>query len=45
MRVDVVRWTPNPQLASRIPAAAQHAVDSVRTLMLAGKFTMPPDAK
>jgi len=41
MRVDVVRWTPNPVLESKIPAAAMHAVDSVRTLMLAGKFTVP----
>jgi basic membrane lipoprotein Med (substrate-binding protein (PBP1-ABC) superfamily) len=41
MRVDVVRWTPNPALASKIPASAVHAVDSVRTRMLAGKFTVP----
>ena len=41
MKLDVVRWTPNPALASKIPAAAMHAVDSVRTLMLAGKFSMP----
>ncbi|HEY2850807.1 MAG TPA: BMP family protein [Gemmatimonadaceae bacterium] len=41
MKLDVVRWTPNPALISKIPAAAMHAVDSVRTMMLAGKFTMP----
>jgi basic membrane lipoprotein Med (substrate-binding protein (PBP1-ABC) superfamily) len=41
MKLDVVRWTPNPSLESKIPAAAAHAVDSVRTLMLAGKFTIP----
>jgi basic membrane protein A len=38
MKLDVVRWTVNPALEARIPAAAAHAVDSVRTLMLAGKF-------
>jgi len=41
MRVDVVRWTPNPVLESKIPASAMHAVDSVRTRMLAGTFTVP----
>ena len=41
MQLDVVRWTVNPALASQIPAAAAHAVDSVRTQMLAGKFTLP----
>jgi basic membrane lipoprotein Med (substrate-binding protein (PBP1-ABC) superfamily) len=41
MKVDVVRWTPNPALESRIPASAKHAVDSVRTQMLAGKFSIP----
>ena len=41
MKLDVVRWTPNPALESRIPASAKHAVDSVRTLMLAGRFTIP----
>ena len=41
MKVDVVRWTPNPALESRIPATAKHAVDSVRTQMLAGKFSIP----
>ena len=44
MKLDVVRWTPNPALAARIPASATHAVDSVRTLMLAGKFAMPTPA-
>lgn len=41
MKLDVVRWTPNPALESRIPASAKHAVDSVRTQMLAGKFAIP----
>lgn len=41
MKLDVVRWTVNPALAAQIPAAAVHAVDSVRTQMLAGKFTVP----
>jgi basic membrane protein A and related proteins len=40
MRLDVVRWTVNPALASKIPVAAAHAVDSVRTQMLNGKFTL-----
>jgi basic membrane protein A and related proteins len=43
MRLDVVRWTVNPALASRIPTAAAHAVDSVRTQILAGKFTLPAE--
>src|ERR1035441_5156160 len=38
MKLDVVRWTVNPALAGRIPAAAMDAVDSVRKLMLAGTF-------
>jgi basic membrane lipoprotein Med (substrate-binding protein (PBP1-ABC) superfamily) len=41
MRLDVVRWTANPTLAARIPAAASHAVDSVRTRMIAGTFALP----
>ena len=41
MRLDVVRWTVNPALASRIPPAAVHAVDSVRTRMLAGTMVLP----
>ena len=41
MKLDVVRWTPNPALESRIPARAMHTVDSVRTQMLAGKFAIP----
>jgi basic membrane lipoprotein Med (substrate-binding protein (PBP1-ABC) superfamily) len=44
MRLDVTRWTVNPQLAAKIPPAATHAVDSVRTLMLAGKFALPAPA-
>ena len=38
MTLDVVRWTVNPALAPKIPGDAVHAVDSVRTLMLAGRF-------
>ena len=47
MKLDVVRWTVNPALAVRIPGAAMHAVDSVRTLMLNGKFvpSTPTTAK
>jgi basic membrane protein A and related proteins len=41
MRLDVVRWTVNPVLASRIPATAVHAVDSVRTRILAGTMILP----
>jgi basic membrane protein A len=41
MKLDVVRWTPNPALESKISPVAIHAVDSVRTRMLAGKFTIP----
>jgi hypothetical protein len=36
-----VRWTVNPALATKIPAAATHAVDSVRAQMLSGKFVLP----
>jgi basic membrane protein A len=45
MRLDAVRWTVNPALAARIPAAAAHAVDSVRRQMLDGKFTRPSAAR
>jgi basic membrane lipoprotein Med (substrate-binding protein (PBP1-ABC) superfamily) len=45
MRLDVVRWTVNPALAAKIPAAAVHAVDSVRTQMLAGKFARPASVR
>ena len=41
MRLDVVRWTVNPALAAKIPAAATHAVDSVRAQMLSGRFVLP----
>ena len=40
-RADVVRWTVNPVLAATIPVATAHAVDSVRAVMVAGKFTLP----
>ena len=35
---DVVTFVPNPALAARIPATAQHAVDSVKAEMKAGRF-------
>ena len=35
---DVVTFVPNPALLARIPAAAQHAVDSVKSEMKAGHF-------
>ena len=41
---DVVTFVPNPAMAVRIPASAQHAVDSVKAEMKAGRF-MRPDAK
>ncbi len=44
MRLDVVRWTANPALATRLPAAAAHAVDSVTAQMRDGKFTLPSAA-
>ena len=33
---DVVTYVPNPAMSSRIPATAQHAVDSVKAEMKAG---------
>jgi basic membrane protein A and related proteins len=41
MRLDVVRWTVNPALASRISPATAHAVDSVRTRIVAGTMVLP----
>lgn len=38
---DVVRLTLNPKLESSIPAATKTAIDSVRTLMVQGKFHAP----
>ena len=35
---DVVTFVPNPALSARIPAEAQHAVDSVRSVMKASRF-------
>ena len=35
---DVVTFVPNPALSARLPAEAQHAVDSVRSMMKAGRF-------
>jgi basic membrane protein A and related proteins len=39
MKEDVVTWVPNAALESRVPAATRAAVDSVRRLMLAGRFS------
>jgi basic membrane lipoprotein Med (substrate-binding protein (PBP1-ABC) superfamily) len=36
---EVVTYVPNPLLAARIPATAQHVVDSVSAEMKAGRFT------
>lgn len=41
MRDEVVNLILNPRLVSRIPAATRRAVDSTRTLMLAGQFSVP----
>ena len=38
---DVVTFVPNPALSARIPPGAQHAVDSVRSVMKAGRFARP----
>src|SRR5215208_2806987 len=38
---DVVRLVMNPALESTIPAAVRGAVDSVRTLLVEGRFTAP----
>ena len=38
---DVVTFIANPAMAARIPAASQHAVDSVRAEMRAGRFVRP----
>ena len=39
IKEDVVTWVPNAALASRVPAAVQTKVDSVRKLMISGAFT------
>jgi basic membrane protein A len=44
-RDDVVRWEPNEALATRIPAATQAKIDSVRSAMRAGTFVMPAAAR
>lgn len=38
---DVVRWIPNPALPAVLAPSARKSVDSVRTLMRAGAFTLP----
>jgi basic membrane protein A len=43
-KTDVVRWTVNPALASRIPERAAHMVDSVLAQMRAGTFVSPVPA-
>jgi basic membrane lipoprotein Med (substrate-binding protein (PBP1-ABC) superfamily) len=45
---EAVSWTPNPSLASTVPALARQKVDSVQALMLAHAFALPvsvPSAK
>lgn len=42
MREDVVKLVLNPTTEQAIPAATRHAVDSVRSLMLAGRFAPLP---
>jgi basic membrane protein A len=45
---EAVSWTPNPSLASIVPALARQKVDSVQALMLAHAFALPvsfPSAK
>ena len=37
---DVVRWVPNPGLSAVLALAARKSVDSVRTLMRSGAFTL-----
>lgn len=37
---DVVRWVPNPALSAMLAPAARKSVDSVRTLMISGAFTL-----
>jgi basic membrane protein A len=41
MREQVVDLVLNPRLASSIPAATRHSVDSTRKLIMAGRFTLP----
>lgn len=41
MREQVVDLIVNPRLRARIPAATRRAVDSVRSLIAAGKFSLP----
>lgn len=38
---DVIKWVPNPALASEITPATQHRVDSVSALVRAGTFKPP----
>lgn len=38
---DVVRWTPNPKLTI-VPETTTRAIDSLRQVMVAGRFTLPP---
>ena len=40
-RSEVVRWTVNPAMVARLSARAIQTVDSVRALMIAGRFTVP----
>ena len=44
-RSKVVRWTPSPALASVMPSRVRQQVDSVYTLMLAHRFTLPASVR
>jgi basic membrane protein A and related proteins len=44
MRQQVVDLIINPRLASRIPSATQHSIDSTRSLILRGAFAVPADS-
>lgn len=44
MRQQVVDLIINPRLASRIPSATQHAIDSTRSVILHGTFALPADS-
>lgn len=38
----VVTYVPNPALEAKVPAATRAKIDSMQTLMLAGKYTVAP---
>ena len=45
MKSDGVRWAINPALVSVVSVAAREKVDSVRALMLAHAFALPPSVR